>query len=121
MAALGKLRTLEGGLLQFWCPGCEDTHAVRVNGGGWGWNGSGDLPTFTPSVLVRTGHYVNGDTPGDCYCDFAARHPEAAKGCKWKCERCHSYVTDGRIQFLADCSHALAGQAVDLPKHPDNP
>ena len=31
---------------------------------------------------------------------------------------CHSFVTDGRIQFLADCTHALAGQTVDLPEWP---
>lgn len=24
-------------------------------------------------------------------------------------------TTDGRIQFLNDCTHALAGQTVDLP------
>ena len=29
---------------------------------------------------------------------------------------CHSFVTDGRIQFLADCTHPLAGQTVDLPE-----
>ena len=29
---------------------------------------------------------------------------------------CHSFVTDGRIQFLADSNHALAGQTVDLPE-----
>ncbi len=28
---------------------------------------------------------------------------------------CHSFVRDGRIQFLPDCSHKLAGQTVDLP------
>ena len=28
---------------------------------------------------------------------------------------CHSFVTDGRIQFLGDCTHKLAGQTVDLP------
>lgn len=28
---------------------------------------------------------------------------------------CHSFVTDGRIQFLGDCTHSLAGQTVDLP------
>jgi hypothetical protein len=28
---------------------------------------------------------------------------------------CHSFVTDGRIQFLTDSNHALAGQTVDLP------
>ena len=25
------------------------------------------------------------------------------------------FVTDGKIQFLGDCTHALAGQTVDLP------
>ncbi|WP_419877659.1 DUF6527 family protein [Brevibacillus centrosporus] len=29
--------------------------------------------------------------------------------------RCHSFITDGRIQFLPDCSHDLAGNTVDLP------
>jgi hypothetical protein len=28
---------------------------------------------------------------------------------------CHSYVTNGRIQFLSDCHHSLAGQTVELP------
>jgi hypothetical protein len=36
---------------------------------------------------------------------------------------CHSFVTDGRIQYLGDCTHAMAGQTVDLPDipsaHPD--
>lgn len=121
MAALGKLRTIEGNRIGFWCPGCEEMHVIDVGPGGWGWNRDGDRPTFTPSVLVRTGHYLHGNTPGNCYCDFAQREPEAAKGCTWKCSRCHTYVTDGRIQFLTDCSHAMAGQTVELPKHPDNP
>jgi len=29
--------------------------------------------------------------------------------------RCHSIVTDGKIAFLTDCFHTLAGQTVDLP------
>ena len=28
---------------------------------------------------------------------------------------CHSFIRDGRIQFLGDCTHHLAGQTVDLP------
>ena len=27
---------------------------------------------------------------------------------------CHTFVTDGRIQYLGDCTHALAGQTVDM-------
>jgi len=33
--------------------------------------------------------------------------------------RCHSFVRDGRIEFLSDCTHALKGQTVDLPDLPD--
>ena len=29
--------------------------------------------------------------------------------------RCHSFVREGRIEFLSDCTHALAGQTVELP------
>ena len=60
----------------------------------WGFNGNVDAPTFTPSVLVR---YSWSDGP----------------------RVCHSFVTDGRIQFLGDCTHNLAGQTVDLPDWED--
>lgn len=89
--------------LAFRCPGCDDWHVVNVDSPDrprWTWNGSAERPTFQPSVLVRTGAAVDpsivweeGDPPLVC----------------------HSFVTDGRIQFLSDCTHALAGQAVDLP------
>lgn len=123
MGALGtKLRTLEGGLLGFWCPGCSSMHAVRIKQGdrGWTFNGNGDAPTFRPSVLVRNGHHVPNFRPGDsCWCTYNAE--QRAKGepeTEFGCGICHSFVTDGRIQFLADCTHALAGQTVPLPDFP---
>ena len=123
MGALGKkLRRLEGGLVLFHCPGCRTGHQVRVDptfGSAWGFNGSGDAPTFTPSVLVRGGHYTHGEMPGNCYCDYSERYPDR-EPIEGKCFRCHSFVTDGRIQFLSDCTHELAGQTVDLPDHPAN-
>ena len=88
--------------LTFWCPGCEGVHQVQVAEGGWGWNGSFDLPTFTPSILVT----YNGSDAGQLD-DDGSRAPYAV---------CHSFVTDGRIQFLGDCTHPLAGQTVDLPE-----
>lgn len=78
-----------GKLYVFHCPGCERAHPFEVeapNGRGWTWNGSLDKPTFHPSLLVD--------------------HPE---------HRCHSFVTDGKIQFLSDCWHALRGTTVELP------
>lgn len=102
MSALGsKLQKLEGGKVAFKCPGCDQAHHVTVDGSrGWTFNGDGDRPTFSPSVLVRTGSAVDPafiDKPGD---------PPTI---------CHSFVTDGSIRFLDDCTHALAGQTVDLP------
>jgi hypothetical protein len=49
-------------------------------------NGDVGKPTFTPSVLF--------ETP----------------------QRCHSFVTLGRIRFLDDSTHELKGQSVDLPE-----
>jgi hypothetical protein len=79
----------------FHCPGCGYDHSFTVGPGRtekdhrWTFNGSLDKPTFQPSLLC------NKDIPA-C--------------------RCHSFVTDGRIQFLADCWHKLKDQTVDLPE-----
>ncbi len=77
----------------FRCPGCGNAHMIRTAGAHqpvWSFNGDVENPTVSPSILVNPGN----DT----------RYP-----------RCHSFVRDGKIQFLADCTHALAGQTVDIP------
>ena len=69
----------------FKCPGCGRLHVIPVEGPrAWGWNGDYSWPTFTPSILVR-GAGV-----------------------------CHSFVTNGKIKFLDDCTHTLKGQTVEL-------
>ena len=106
MGALSTiLRSYEGGGVLFWCPGCEGPHGIKVApqhapGSAWGWNGDVDRPTFTPSILVTY------DGPDAGQLDDGHRIPFAV---------CHSFVTDGRIQYLGDCTHPLAGQTVDLP------
>lgn len=76
--------------LCFYCPGCKETHGVRVAGpNSWGWNGDLDAPTFTPSIAAR----------GMIFC--------------------HSFVENGQIRFLSDSEHALAGQTVPMPDLPD--
>lgn len=85
-----------------------------------GWKFNGDLvnPTLTPSVLVRSGHYADeGVHDHPCWCDFnAERRAKGEEESKFACYRCHSFVTDGKIQFLSDCSHELTGQTVELPE-----
>lgn len=106
MAALSsKLRSLAGGRIAFRCPGCGDVHALPVGEGPdprWGYNGDVERPTFTPSILVTWSE------PSDVPEEF----DDTSKDLK---HVCHSFVTDGRIQFLGDCTHTLAGQTVDLP------
>lgn len=109
---LEELRRNDGvRTMMFECPGCGMSHQVHVAGAGvpvWGWNGSMDMPTFTPSVLV-TGVEPLTDEEHVAYMrgeGLPAPRPL----------RCHSFVTDGRIQFLADSTHKLAGQTVDLPE-----
>lgn len=100
--------------VHFRCPGCNETHGIRYEPTGWTFNGDLEKPTFSPSVLVTVGHYAGGAAAetGKCWCNFEERTGEKSH---WKCFICHSFVTDGRIQFLGDCTHALAGQTVDLP------
>lgn len=84
-----KLHQLSPGWLVFHCPGCRCSHSFTVaplpGPPLWTWNGSMDRPTFSPSLLYS-------ESP-----------------------RCHSFVRDGRIEYLSDSEHALAGQTVDLP------
>jgi hypothetical protein len=96
----------------FICPGCDGYHEIDTTR--WGFNGSFEAPTFTPSILVTTGHYCQGRADNDhCWCTYYKEYPD--KEVHFKCGVCHSYVTDGKIQFLGDCTHPLAGQTVELP------
>jgi hypothetical protein len=87
-----KIHSGGNGYFSFHCPGCKETHAF-ISGGDnpgrpqWQFNGDMEKPTFAPSLLVNKGQN----------------------------NVCHSFVRDGRIEFLSDCYHELRGQTVDLP------
>lgn len=110
MSALSKvLRQPAAGCLAFWCPGCGISHTIQHGAGPgprWGWNGNVDRPTFTPSVLVTWSE------PSDNPDEFADTTKDVKKAC-------HTFVTDGRIQYLGDCTHALAGQTVPMVEFPE--
>lgn len=93
---MAKLHEIYVGILEFHCPGCECSHPFHVAGSPyknvWQWNRSYDKPTFTPSLRVFG---QDGAT------------------------QCHSFVTDGKIMFLADSRHELAGKTVDIPEWED--
>lgn len=79
----------------FFCPGCENGHYVRIKGQQPVWDFNGDLvsPTVSPSLLIKSYRVVDG-----------VEIPIV----------CHSFIKAGRIEFLNDCTHKLAGQTVDL-------
>lgn len=109
-----KLRSLEGGCVAFSCPGCGNIHGIPVNKpGGWTWNGDAENPTFSPSLLVQSGHYAPGWQGNHCWCTYNAEHKDEPSD--FVCYICHSFVTNGKIQFLGDCTHSLANQTVDIP------
>lgn len=111
MGARGVFRLAEGGRLLFWCPGCDGAHQVQVGEGPgprWGFNGDYDRPTLTPSVLVR-GTRIERDERGKWTGEWIC----GANGAPIPMV-CHSFVRDGQIQFLNDCTHSLAGQTVPL-------
>ena len=93
------------------CPGCKEHHQLRV--GTWNFNGDLERPTFSPSLLVTIGHYTSRHRSGPCWCDYNREHPDDPS--PFKCGRCHSFIRDGRIEFLGDCTHELRSQTVDLP------
>src|SRR6476660_8360337 len=89
------------------CPACGE-HVIAVsppfsNGAAWGFNYNFDKPTFSPSLLVRTGKMA----------DPSHVMSEGTMGERWN-RICHSFIMDGMIRFLADCTHELAGQTVPL-------
>jgi hypothetical protein len=104
VSAHGVLRIIEGDHLGFWCPACEQMHVVTASG--WSFDGNYDRPTFSPSILV-TGFQSMTDEEYERWVServLPERRPL----------RCHSFVRAGQVEFLGDCTHALAGQTVAL-------
>lgn len=88
--------------LLLWCPGCNQLHGVDFTGPDgvkpkveWTFDGNLDAPTVSPSLLCR---WPAGEDQTE--------------------QVCHSFIVAGQWQFLADCTHALAGQTVPLPDLP---
>lgn len=95
MSALSSILRKSGAhRVSFFCPGCDSPHSIPVSGEGtkWEYNGNPEAPTFAPSLKI---------TGGSDYC-------------------CHIFVRDGQIEFLTDCTHALAGQTVPIPPWPES-
>lgn len=99
-----------------YCPACKESHTFNLkdNGGDvWTFNGDFRFPTFRNSMLVTSGCKTKRHKKGDdCWCNYEERYGEPSP---FQCGVCHSYVTDGKIEYLPDCTHSMAGQKVWLP------
>ena len=51
----------------------------------WSWNGDTEKPTLKPSISTTDGTH-----------------------------KCHTFVNDGMVKFLADCTHEFAGKTLPL-------
>ena len=90
---------LKGSRLRIVCPagGCfmalpvrKPGESHRPDGPQWEFDGNEDEPTLSPSVLSK---------------------------CKGGV--CHSFVRNGQVEFLSDCTHEFAGKTVPLAPLPD--
>ena len=69
----------------------------QEDGPHWEWNRSTSAPTLSPSIR---NHYP--EQPATSW------HPVVPAFC------CHSFVENGNVRFLDDCTHELAGKTVAL-------
>lgn len=85
----------QSGYYSFKCPACGIEHSIDINHRvlhmHWSFNESMNYPTFLPSILVEW--------------DREKVH-----------HRCHSFIKEGKIEFLSDCTHNMKGQTVELPE-----
>lgn len=98
-----KAKEYINGFVAVFCPGCNCIHAMNIHRDGepkWEFNNDFESPTFSPSVLVRTGKYVDPDFQDEDGLSSI----------------CHSFIKNGSIQFLTDSTHHLSGKTVPLPE-----
>jgi hypothetical protein len=87
----------------FECPGCGCAHFFNDT---WQFNGDQDRPSVRPSIKVTGKRSITDEEHARIMAGEKVDIPGFV---------CHSFVTDGKIQFLDDCTHELAGQTVELP------
>ena len=81
-------------MYMFWDVALDRPNAfyVRDQHPSWSWNEDYECPTVSPSIrLIHNGNQVD-----------------------------HLFIRDGKIQYLNDCTHELAGKTVDMVDFPED-
>jgi hypothetical protein len=110
---MGNFKVIDegNGMYAFYCPGCKHSHAYYTKHFPghespkpvWGFNGNMDSPTFTPSLLNRSGTYADPNWRSD-----------TEENTRKFSSQCHLFVRDGKIEYCGDCTHELKGQTIDM-------
>ena len=97
-----RLSKASDGILIFYCQGCKQCHGVNDR---WKFNGDFENPTLSPSILIRGTKRITDE-----------EHERIMNGEKVDPKKfvCHSFVENGKIRFLNDCTHELVGTTVEL-------
>lgn len=74
------------------CSHCLATKIANENGSKWAFNGDVNSPTFHPSLKVTV-------------------RPHTLEKLI-----CHSFIKNGKMEYLSDSTHDLAGHTVELPE-----
>lgn len=97
---MAKFHKVKEGIYVFHCPGCGHAHLVHTKESGaehprcWTFNGDLNNPTVLPSIRQYN--------PPCVYNNYLEQTV------------CHSFVENGKIRFLSDCMHSMAGQTVEI-------
>lgn len=84
MSVIKRVVTEDGERFMYYCMACNGHCWFDLKS--WKWDMNYDQPTVGPSIVhqSRSG------------------------------ERCHAFITHGIIEYLQDCTHAMAGTKVDM-------
>jgi hypothetical protein len=85
---MNKLLYATDGTILFWCPGCDMNHGINNT---WQITGTAENPTIKPSILTKW--------------DTGEEHTIHV---------CHMFITNGKIQYLPDCTHSMANKTIDM-------
>jgi hypothetical protein len=105
-----KISKASNGRLLFYCPGCKCHHGVTDS---WQFNNDFNNPTFSPSILVRSTMMTEkGEADYEAW--RTAGCPKTNEVFEHVPTVCHSFVTNGKIQYLSDCTHELAAHIIEM-------
>lgn len=118
---LSEFLVKKDGQIAHYCPACDELHFYAVaepfpNGARWSFNGDAQNPSLTPSMLIKTGHYVDrpgwSNKPGDCaICDAGGEYGS--------CGICHYFLSAGWLEYCQDSTHKLAGMRLRMVPIPE--